>query len=129
MATLSDEIVFRCFEPAGDQPVCSLYYEDDGQTDAYRQGVFHRTDFQLRRCGGRSELRVSACGLGFPWRGRVPSFKLQWHGRGAAAVEPIDLALTDAPRPSTSPAADRAPAGGYSREAGGGSGRSTGSHS
>ena len=56
-----------------------MLHEDDGLTDAWRNGEYRRTVFKVTRRGGKLHIAANASGGGFP-ESRRRQFRLVFHG-------------------------------------------------
>ncbi len=71
--------------PGQDGETRSVLHEDDGETFAFRDGAFYRTEFVLRRAGGEVHLDATVTGRGYPTFARR-EFVLVFHGLRSPAV-------------------------------------------
>ena len=74
-----ESITLHFFIPDADGEYPSMLHEDDGQTFAFRNGAFYRTEFRLRREGASITLQSSVSGNGYPEFARK-RFLLIFHG-------------------------------------------------
>lgn len=58
-------IELHVFMPTADGETRSFLHEDDGETFAFRDGAFYRTEFLLRRDGGTITLEAVVAGRGY----------------------------------------------------------------
>lgn len=83
---LPDRLHLRCYAPVEAAPVTSVFYEDDGETEAYRDGVQHRCAFTTRRTAeGGIALDIDPSGA-MPWRAQPPALTAEWIGCEASAA-------------------------------------------
>ncbi len=59
-------IELHVFIPEEDGETRSILQEDDGETFAFRDGAFYRTEFILRRSGETIALEAAVTGNGYP---------------------------------------------------------------
>lgn len=72
-------IELHVFLPSKDGKTCSVLHEDDGETFAFRDGGFYRTEFILHRVGDTITLDAVVTGSGYPTFARK-EFVLVFHG-------------------------------------------------
>jgi alpha-glucosidase len=84
---LAPELIeLHVFPPAaGARAGCGLLYEDDGQSTAYREGAYLRTELGLELAGHRLRIFANTAGKDFPERRRV-RFRVVLHGRSAVSA-------------------------------------------
>ena len=73
------------FLPDEDGETLSTLHEDDGESFAFRDGAFYRTQFALRRAGPRVTLEGTVTGDGYP-AFRRRELVLRFHGAVGDAV-------------------------------------------
>ncbi len=78
-------VELHVFIPEEDGETRSVLHEDDGETFAFRDGAFFRTEFVLRRDGGEVRLDAAVTGAGYPAFARR-EFVLVFHGLNADEV-------------------------------------------
>ena len=78
-------IELHVFVPGEDGEMRSVLREDDGETFAFREGAFYRTEFTLRQAGDTVTLDAAVTGAGYPAFARE-EFVLVFHGLPPAAL-------------------------------------------